>query len=131
MTRYLTVFAGGGIGSLCRYLVSSVVNGQTKALFPFGTFTVNCAGSLLVGFFFYLFERCTIPSGLRILLMTGFLGGFTTFSSFSMETINLFRGGENRLFLLNLVGTNACCLFLTGAGIYCAKLFLLWYNKTC
>ena len=122
--NYLLVFIGGGLGSACRLFISSVINQHLRVIFPFGTFSVNVAGSFLIGFFFYLFQNLVVPVEIRILLTIGFLGGFTTFSSFSLETINLLRDGEYRLFLYNILLTNAACLIFTVMGIYLAKIAL-------
>lgn len=102
------VFLGGGLGAVCRYLVTTQVGARFGTMFPWGTLSVNLLGSLLMGwilgFILLLTERT--GSGLgeaaRLLLTVGFLGGFTTFSSFSMETLTLLRGGSLFYALANI-----------------------------
>lgn len=98
----LAVFFGGGMGSLSRYLLSKFVNDHTNVLFPVGTLAVNITGCLIIGFLFSTFGKIVVPSETRLLLITGFLGGFTTFSSFGLESVNLLK--ENGAFpaLLNI-----------------------------
>ncbi|MCU0985074.1 MAG: CrcB family protein [Acetobacteraceae bacterium] len=86
------VAAGGAAGSVCRYLVSLGTVGLGFSSF-WGTLAVNVAGGLAIGFLAELFVRETIPPPLRPLLITGLLGGFTTFSAFSLEVVTLAREG--------------------------------------
>lgn len=98
----LAVFIGGGAGSLSRYLLSKIINDHVNILFPLGTLAVNVAGCLLIGFLFSLFGKVLVPSETRLLLITGFLGGFTTFSSFGLETINLLKENGTIPAILNI-----------------------------
>lgn len=82
---------GGAAGSIVRYVISSwMLGGQTLLGFPAGTFTVNAAGSLLIGFLMQTLSSSTAGW----LLITGFCGGFTTFSTFSADTVRLLRAGD-------------------------------------
>lgn len=104
------VFIGGGLGAICRYLATSAIGARFGLMFPFGTLFVNTLGSflmaLVLGFLLPLAKSTHImPESLRLLLTVGFLGGFTTFSSFSMETLTLIRGGSLFLAFANM-GTN-------------------------
>jgi CrcB protein len=103
----LLVGLGGAFGSIARYLVSGWVQAATKnATFPFGTLTVNLVGCLAIGFLAQLAEaRGVFTPESRALVFIGVLGGFTTFSSFGNETLNLARGGELWNALAN-VGAN-------------------------
>lgn len=85
---YLWIALAGGAGSLCRYLVWRTVT-QPESAFPSGTLTVNLLGCFCIG----LLARMVNHDVLRLTLITGFLGGFTTFSAFSLETLQLFRNG--------------------------------------
>lgn len=98
MPSILLVFLGGGLGAVCRYLVTTQVGARFGTVFPFGTLTVNTVGSFLMGLIMgvlLLAEQHQFAAGpWKLLLTVGFLGGFTTFSSFSMETMTLVRGGS-------------------------------------
>ena len=119
MERILLIGLGGGIGSIFRYLVSIGTYKLFDRSFPFGTLSVNAIGSFLIGFLFIvLLDRFNGYSDqFRSLLIIGFLGGFTTFSSFSMETINLIEGGDLYRALLNVFVSVVLCLSLTWFGI--------------
>ena len=103
MTKILLVGVGGFLGSVLRYLVSGYIQQVTKsALFPYGTLAVNLIGCFIIGFLSQLAEsRGLFTPESRALLFVGFLGGFTTFSTFSNESVNLLRDGENFYALLN------------------------------
>jgi len=96
MERLLIIGLGGGIGAIMRFMFSSLVQEKlNNASFPFGTLVVNITGCLLIGWLSYLSDvRGIIDSEWRAFLFIGLLGGFTTFSTFSNETMNLIRGGE-------------------------------------
>ena len=91
----LLVAAGGALGSVVRYLTVLKVNTVWASAFPWGTFTVNVLGCLIIGFMAGLAERFElITADARLLLFTGLMGGFTTFSAFGLETVQLMRKGE-------------------------------------
>tara|TARA_Y200000002_G_scaffold81796_1_gene64664 strand:- start:6913 stop:7281 length:369 start_codon:yes stop_codon:yes gene_type:complete len=94
MKSFLLVFLGGGLGSGSRYLVASAMNQYSKVL-PYGTFTVNMLGCLLIGLILgYAQKENTLTSDQTLLLATGFCGGFTTFSAFANENLELIKNGE-------------------------------------
>ena len=94
MKSFLLVFLGGGLGSGLRYLVAIAMNQYSKVL-PFGTFTVNMLGCLLIGLILgYTQKENTLTSNQTLLLATGFCGGFTTFSAFANENLELIKNGE-------------------------------------
>ncbi len=108
MNGYLMVLLGGGAGSLVRYVVSTVIMARTGGRFPFGTVVINITGSFLIGLLMTLLtERLSPHPNLRLLLVTGFLGGYTTFSSFEWETLSLVADGGWWLGLVNMVGSVA------------------------
>jgi CrcB protein len=106
LDRYIMVMLGGAAGSLARYLVGSALMSRLGPQFPFGTFVVNVSGSFLIGLLMTLFtERLQPHPNLRLLLVIGFLGGYTTFSSFEWETLTLVKDGSRWLGLLNVAGS--------------------------
>lgn len=123
MRTLLLIGAGGFIGSAARYLTSIFVTRQFSSSFPYGTLTVNITGSLLIGLIFGLSERFNWPApDWRLFLATGFCGGFTTFSSFSYETINILRDGDWFLGLANIALSVILCLVATVAGTLIIRL---------
>jgi len=118
------VFLGGGIGATARYGLQGVVHKVTGAGFPYGTIVVNILGSLFIGFLMTSFEeRFLVNPSLRTFLTIGILGGFTTFSSFSYETMALLRDGSYGLGLINVASSVAVCLGATWLGVIIGKLF--------
>jgi fluoride exporter len=117
--NFLLIFIGSGIGGLTRYGVANLIYYLFGRHFPLGTLIVNISGSLLMGFLFVLIlDRANqIAPHLRALLLIGFLGGYTTFSSFSIETVNLFENGEIVSAMMNIVLSVVLCLSATWVGI--------------
>ncbi|MGA3026944.1 MAG: fluoride efflux transporter CrcB [Bryobacteraceae bacterium] len=104
--KYLVVLAGGGAGSLARYVASTAIMQRFGGAFPLGTFVVNITGSFLIGLLMTLFtERLDWNHTWRLLLVTGFLGGYTTFSSFEYESLQALRQGAKWAGLFNVVGS--------------------------
>ncbi len=116
------VLIGGGLGSVCRYIATTLIGSIGGTVFPFGTLFVNFTGSFLMGFlmFFFLDEHFTLPETLRLFLAVGFLGGFTTFSSFSMESILLLRGDSFFYAFANMAGNLLLGLLAVWLGIQAA-----------
>ena len=105
MKSFILVFLGGGLGSGLRYLVTIAMNQYSKVL-PFGTFTVNMIGCLLIGLVLgYAQKENTLTSNQTLLLATGFCGGFTTFSAFANENLELIRNGELFNFSIYAIGS--------------------------
>jgi CrcB protein len=121
MQQVLFIALGGSLGAVARYGVSSYVSTTVHEIFPWGTLIVNLSGSFLLGVVIELFEHTILPPNLRSLITIGFLGAYTTFSTYSMETVNLLRDGEVRLVTTNFLLSNvlACLLFIL--GIYCSR----------
>jgi CrcB protein len=94
MTIVLAIMLGGGLGALTRYGVSRGVEKLITLNFPLETLTANLLGCLLIGFFWCYFDRVHISHEFRLFLFTGFLGGFTTFSTFGRESVQLLKAGE-------------------------------------
>jgi len=106
----LAVFIGGGLGSLARYGISNTVTMMLNSSFPIATLISNVASCLIFGAGFYFFpERITENSTFRLLLITGFCGGFSTFSTFSFETVELFRNGNTLYGIANIAVSIILC----------------------
>ncbi|HUO31093.1 MAG TPA: fluoride efflux transporter CrcB [Bryobacteraceae bacterium] len=106
MSRYLVIFIGGGTGSLVRYAAGSAIMRRFGGKFPLGTLVINVTGAFLIGFLMTLLtERLKLDPRWRLLLVIGFLGGYTTFSSFEWETYAAIRDGGLWVGLLNLVSS--------------------------
>ena len=105
MKSFILVFLGGGLGSGLRYLVAIAMKQYSKFL-PFGTFTVNMVGCLLIGLVLgYAHKENTLTSNQTLLLATGFCGGFTTFSAFANENLELIKNGEFFNFSIYAIGS--------------------------
>ena len=91
MNSILWVGLGGALGSVGRYLLSRLIGVRTPEQFPWHTFTVNVLGCFAIGLIWALLQKTTADKSLNLFLITGILGGFTTFSSFSMETFQLIQ----------------------------------------
>lgn len=125
MLKIACIGLGGGIGAICRYLLSGFINNCFMMTFPMGTFVVNFLGAFFMG----AISQWSVSSNLLspywlAFLTTGLLGGFTTFSTFSLETANLFQQGKGLLATTNMVGSLFCCILGIFLGKYVIKLFL-------
>jgi fluoride exporter len=100
------VFVGAGVGGLARFIAGTVIMQRYAGRFPLGTFLINVTGSFLIGVLMaFLSERLDLSPNWRLLLVVGFLGGYTTFSSFEYETFVAVRSGSQVLALLNVLGS--------------------------
>ena len=121
--RILYVAFGGAIGSMARYLLDGAVYRILPATFPYGTFVVNLTGCFMFGALLGIAEdRLVVGSAARAFLLIGVLGGFTTFSSFAFETVQLLRGGEVMRSAINIVGQVIGGLVLLWAGVIAGRL---------
>ena len=119
MDKYLVVLAGAGFGGLARYVAGTWIMAKYGGRFPLGTFVINITGAFLIGVLMTLLtERFHPHPHWRLFLVVGFLGGYTTFSSFEYETFQAIRDGERWLGLLYLVGSVA----LGYAGVWLGTL---------
>jgi CrcB protein len=120
----ILAFAGGGIGAASRYWMDGAVQRWTGSGFPYGTFVVNSLGCLLIGVLMTSMEdRFMGNPSLRLFLTIGILGGFTTFSTFSYETVELLRSAEYFYAAVNVGATLVTCLVATYAGTLVGRLF--------
>ena len=118
MTNVFMVFLGGGIGCALRYGAGLVV---TSTMFPLATFVVNVIGSMAIGLFSGWASRFGWSEGMRLMLTTGLCGGFTTFSTFSKESLALIEGGRYSLFVFYVAGSVALGIIAAGLGFWIVK----------
>jgi len=119
MLEYFWIAIGGALGSVSRFWVSGLVARRMGEIFPFGTLAVNITGCFIIGFFATLTDangRFLVSPTFRQFFMVGVCGGYTTFSSFSLQTLNLARDGEWLAASLNAVLSLVACLFAVWAG---------------
>lgn len=118
----LIVGLGGGVGSMLRYIIQKWMQPASAAAFPSGTLLVNIAGCFLIGLFWNSFARSLNWSEeMKLLLMTGLCGGFTTFSAFTLESIGLLKENKTGLFLLYIATSLFAGLLATYIGIRITK----------
>jgi len=119
----LLVGLGGGIGSIARYLCQKWFNENYPHPFPWGTFVINLIGCFLIGVFYAATEKSTVLSPqTRLLLIAGFCGGFTTFSTFAFENMNLLRSGDLLYFSVYIIASVVLGIAGVFAGIAITKL---------
>jgi len=118
MKNLLLIFAGGGVGSVLRYALSRWINGINTSPFPYGTFLVNIIMIFLIGFIIFYTERYGDQADhWRLLLVTGLCGGFTTFSAFSLENVQLLSDQKIFVFLAYTIGSVALGIVATYCGL--------------
>lgn len=115
---------GGALGSVCRFLLPKLLFGTSAGVFPWGTWLVNVVGCLLIGFLStWLSGKVSLSAVLMPLLVTGFCGGFTTFSTFSNETLSLVRASHSAVALLYQLSSIVVGFLAAYAGSLLARLF--------
>ena len=119
----LAIGIGGGFGSIARFVVSREMGNWMGNYLPYGTLTVNVAGSLALGWFITFFiDRPELSSALKLGLTVGFLGAFTTFSTFSYESLQLLLDGAIWRAIFNVVLNAAACIGMCYVGMQMAKM---------
>lgn len=125
MNHFLLVSLGAALGGALRYWMSNAVHKIFPAAFPYGTLSVNVIGSFLLGvIMFYFSEKNLLSDGARIFLTIGFCGGFTTFSTFSYETIALLRDSQYLTASFNVILNVVLCTAVMAGAYFISKVFL-------
>ena len=123
MVSLLIVGIGGFLGANARYLVGGWLAERLGVAFPYGTLLINVSGSFIIGLFLSLItERLAVHPAVRLFFAIGFLGAYTTFSTFTLESLSLVQGGESRAALRNVAGSAALGLAAAAAGWALASL---------
>lgn len=122
MTKLFLIAVGGAAGALLRYGIAGAAHRYFGYDFPWGTLAVNLIGSFLIGVIWAVSERAPLPPGWSPFLLVGVIGAFTTFSAYTLETLNLLRNGEIALGILNVIGSNALGLGIVYLGFVCGRL---------
>lgn len=120
--RLALVIAGGGFGSALRYLLGNAIGGQFGAGFPWGTLVINVAGSFLIGLIATLADESGgIGPSARVFLIVGVLGGFTTFSAFSLESLRLMEDGHVVRAIAYIGGSGTLAILAAVVGVWSAR----------
>ena len=123
MHKLVLIALGGMLGTLCRYGLATWVEQRVTSPFPYGTVVINLAGCFVAGLLFPVFEQASIAPELRLAVFTGFLGGFTTFSAYGLQTVVL-ADGLLWVAVLNVLVSNAVALALVWIGINLSRSLL-------
>ena len=122
MKDFLAISAAAIVGANLRYLLSRLAVRELGPVFPYGTLAINIVGSFIVGFFVtWTSERVLVDPRWRLLVVVGFCGSFTTFSSYAFETMSYFERGQWALMLTNIFSNNLLCLGGALAGMAVAR----------
>src|SRR5690348_12427493 len=116
MYKLALIGLGGLLGTLSRYWLSQSIDERSHSSFPYGTLIVNFAGCFAAGFLFQSLGQAVISPDLRLAIFTGFLGGFTTFSAYALQTFVLTQGGLVSLAAVNVIASNIVGLAMVWAG---------------
>ncbi|MBO6577295.1 MAG: fluoride efflux transporter CrcB [Rhodothermales bacterium] len=117
MANILWVASGGAIGAVLRYVTVMGVHRFAGTAFPLGTLVANVAGSLVIGILWAMAEKTPLTPAAASFLFIGLLGSFTTFATFSIETLDLFRDGRMGLAAANMLASNVLCLLAAYGGL--------------
>ena len=123
--NFILIIIGGGVGALFRYLSTQVINNIFNNKFLLGTLFVNCLGALLIGFLMNIFELYSIDNKWKLFIVTGFLGGCTTFSAYSFETANYLINGNIKYAITNIILSNVLCILFVSLGLWLNKIIFM------
>lgn len=122
---YLYIAIGGAFGAVARFYFSTLIYNKTQQSFPYGTFLVNLVGCFLLGLFYSLFlEKYDVNPQIKSMITIGFLGAFTTFSTFSLEAFNMIKEGNIKISFLYAGGSIFLGIFFVWLGIGVVDLFI-------
>jgi len=128
MLRFFIIGLGGAIGTLLRYIAGGLDYRFSNGVFPISTLVVNVTGSLAIGFLWGIVDRFNFSPNVRMFVFIGILGGYTTFSTFSLETFNLMRDGEYRIAAMNVVLSIVFSIGAVFAGYIASKMLMNLYK---
>jgi len=121
--HWFAVAIGGALGSIARYALSTWIFDVSSHKFPYATLAVNVLGSFVMGILFVIIvEKAALPTEMRSLLMIGFLGAFTTFSTFSLDALGLWQNGHVFMSLVYMLATVILCLIAISSAIWLTRL---------
>ncbi|MGB0668977.1 MAG: fluoride efflux transporter CrcB [Porticoccaceae bacterium] len=124
--HWFAIALGGALGAMARHGVSTLVFDASSEKFPYATLSVNVLGSFIMGVLFVVIvEKGLLPSEMRNVLMVGFLGAFTTFSTFSLDALGLWQNGHLFLALIYALGTVFLCLAAIVMAVWLTRLYLI------
>jgi len=126
--KWMMIALGGALGTVVRYICSGLDYRWSNGVFPVSTLLVNLLGSLAIGFLWGMFERAAVSPNVRLFMMIGVLGGFTTFSTFALENFNLIRDGELKIALWNIGLSNVVGIGLVFVGFAGARALIRWFE---
>jgi CrcB protein len=127
--KLLVIAVGGAVGTVLRYLVSGFAQRLGGATFPWGTLVVNLTGCYIIGFLWELFDRSAVSPNTRLMVLVGVLGGYTTFSSFGIETFNMFRDGEYKMALYNVLASNILGVAFVFLGFVSSRYLMVFFSR--
>lgn len=122
---YLMIGIGGAFGAVARYALSTWISQKYLYTFPWGTFIVNILGCFILGVVYVLgVENLMLSTNTRLFIAVGFLGAFTTFSTFSLETLNIIKSGDIKIALINSIGSLVVGLLAVWLGMILTRFVL-------
>lgn len=121
MNKYLILAAGGALGTVLRFSAANLAHRLAGGTFPWGTLAVNLSGSFIIGMLWGIFSVKQLSPDLRNFVFIGILGGYTTFSTFTLECFNLIRDNQIRIALINILVSNILGIALVVAGFFLSR----------